>query len=156
MNQRIVRHLRDEDYADAIAVIIRSTRISQGRIYPKTLIDAFCTKYEPEAFKIRASEIDYFVAVDNNAGIVGIIGLQRNRIRTFFVDPDFQGKGIGRQLYTYLEIEARKRGLTEIFVEGSPLAEPVYIRFGFIKIKELQKEKAGISYTDAYMVKRLV
>lgn len=155
MSQWFVRSIHEKDYSDAIRVIIRSTRISQGKIYPPVLIEEFCKKYELEKFIIRTREIDYFVADDASRVIVGIIGLQNNQVRTFFVDPDFQGKGIGRQLYMFLEEEARRRGVTELVVEGSPIAEPIYARFGFTKLKEIQKEKAGIPYTDAYMTKLL-
>ncbi len=147
-----------DDYQSAIKVIQRSISISQGTIYPTILTDELCKKYDYDNFLEKIKEIEYFVAkIDGEKEVVGIIGLtiNDNRLRSFFVDPDMQGKGIGRLLYEYLEQVARKRGLTKLVLEGSPLGEPIYEKFGFKQIRTLYKEKAGIPYTDAYMEKIL-
>lgn len=150
-----VEPLSEKDDLAAISTIRRSILLTQGQIYPQALLEEFCAKYEPEKFRKKAREIEYFVAKDNKS-IVGIIGLKENELHTFFVDPDIQGKGIGRQLYNYLENKARNRGCTKIIVEASPLGEPIYKQFGFKTLKTLYKERVGIKYTDAYMEKELV
>lgn len=151
-----IRTIKEADYPQTIEVIKRSNRQSLGSIYPKELIDIFCSKYDLELFKEKAKEIEYFVAEDIDSGrILGVIGLKRNELRTFFVDPDYQGKGVGSKLYKKLEETAKARGIRVLILEGSPLGEPVYTHFGFSKEKIISKEKAGIKYTDAYMVKKL-
>jgi GNAT superfamily N-acetyltransferase len=144
-----------KDYNNAINIIKRSITISQGKIYPRELTENFCIKYDFDNFVNKAKDIEYFVAKDENT-VTGIIGLKNNELRTFFVDPDFQGKGIGRQLYNYLENKAKERGIQKLILEGSPLGEPIYLKFGFIKLKTIDKEKAGVKYTDAYMEKELI
>jgi GNAT superfamily N-acetyltransferase len=153
----LVRNITPKDYAQAIEVIKRSNRESLGKIYLPKLIDAFCQKYDLENFQVKAQEIQYFVAENSeNSQIVGIIGLKHNELRTFFVDPQFQGKGIGRKLYDRLEAEAKKLNLSELILEGSPLGEPIYIHLGFNKVKTIYKERVGIKYSDSYMKKSLV
>lgn len=148
--------LHSADYPQAIEVIIRSITLSQGKIYPAELIGEFITKYELERFKQKAIDIEYFVAKDSDTQkLHGIIGLKGNEVRTFFVDPSAQGKGIGRKLYDFLEQRARKKGVTKLILEGSPLGEPVYKKFGFRKVKTIHKERNGMPYTDAYMEKKL-
>ena len=150
-----IEPLRQADHHAAINVIKRTITISQGKIYPKELINAFCHKYDFDNFRKRTQEIECFVAKENK-NILGIIGLRNNELRTFFVDPDNQGKGIGRKLYDYLENEARKKGIAKLFLQGSPLGEPIYTKFGFKKLRNIVKEKAGVKYTDAYMEKALI
>ena len=88
--------------------------------------------------------------------ILGIIGLKENQLRTFFVDPECQGRGIGRLLYEELEATARERGLPELWLEGSSTGEPVYKSFGFTVERYIEKKRAGESYTDALMRKQLL
>lgn len=152
----IIRTISENDYPNVIQVIKKSNSESLGKIYPNELIQEFLKKYDLENFKKKAQTIQYFVAEDTESkSILGVIGLKHNELRTFFVDPNFQGKGIGRKLYDFLEYEARKAGLHELILEGSPLGEPIYEHFGFKKIKTIEKERIGIKYTDAYMKKSI-
>lgn len=152
-----VRPLQTSDIPQTIVIIVRALRESFQPIYPPALIEDFCTKYTPEKFAERMKTIDYFVAEDTGTEkILGVIGLKEDHPRTFFVDPSAQGKGIGRKLYDYLETQAKRRGIMRLFLEGSPLGEPIYTHFGFKKIKTLNKERLGTPYTDAYMEKDLV
>jgi GNAT superfamily N-acetyltransferase len=152
----IIREVASEDYQQIIDVIKRSNRESLGKIYPPKLIEEFCSKYDLEKFKERAREIKYFIAEERATGkIAGIIGLKGNSLRTFFVDPVYQSRGIGRMLYDKLESVAGKLGLKYLILEGSPLGQPVYEKFGFKKIKTIDKERVGIHYQDAFMRKDL-
>lgn len=58
-------------------------------------------------------------------------------------------------LYNRFENEAGKRGIKHIILEGSPLGEPVYRKFGFREIRTIHKTRKGISYADAVMRKDL-
>jgi GNAT superfamily N-acetyltransferase len=153
----IVRNIKVSDYPQVSKLIIKTHKISFGEIYPEQLVNAFCEKYSVEKLAEKAKEIEYWVAEDRDSKEVrGIIGLKDNELRTFFVDPDYQGKGIGKKLYVNLEQIAKDREIQKIVLVGSPLGQPVYKKFGFIKTGELHKEKVGISYTDAVMEKVLM
>lgn len=152
----IIEPIEPDHYQSAIEMIQKTIMISQKSIYPDELREKFVHKYDLENFKKRVKEITYFVAVDEDANkVLGIIGLKDNELRTFFVDPDYQGKGIGRMLYNKLEQTARERGITKVVLFGSPLGEPAYIKFGFKKIKTVEKEHEGIKFLDAFMEKTL-
>lgn len=92
------------------------------------------------------------IATENDT-IVGIIGLQENRVRTFYVHPEFQGKGIGSKLYKKLEETALTLGVTKLFVISSPMGESIYEHFGFKKIRPVEKERGGEKYIDTLMEK---
>jgi N-acetylglutamate synthase-like GNAT family acetyltransferase len=149
--------LSPEWYSQTIEMIQRTIRISQKSIYPYELIEKFCHKYDLEKFRVKAQEIEYFIAIDNiTQKVTGIIGLKQNELRTFFVDPQYQGQGIGRLLYNKLEQVAKDRKISKLFLYGSPLGEPAYITFGFTKVKTVKKEFEGVPYLDAYMEKELL
>lgn len=152
----VIREITPEDYLQTTDVIKRSNRNSLGKIYPSKLIEEFCKKYDLVEFRERAREIRYFIAEERTKGkIVGVIGLKGNELRTFFVDPTYQGKGIGRKLYDKLESVASGLGLKYLILEGGPLGQPVYERFGFKKIRIIDKQRVDIHYQDALMRKDL-
>ena len=93
-----IRKIRPSDYIKAGNVIKRAIRVSWGGIYPEKLLDEFCKKYNLNNFKKKAKEIEFIVAVEND-NILGIIGMKENALRTFYVDPKHQGKGIGSALF---------------------------------------------------------
>src|SRR5258708_435183 len=105
----IVRQITPDDFPKTIEVIKKTIRTSFGKIYPKKLIENFCEKYTPETMTERAKETIFLVAEDKDTeNILGVIGLQKNKLRTFYVDPDMQGEGVGSALYKKLEEEAKK------------------------------------------------
>lgn len=145
-----------EWYAQTIQMIQRTICISQGPIYPPELIEKFCHDYDFEKFKTRAQQIDFFIALEaTSKKVIGSIGLKDNELKTFFVDPDYQGNGVGRLLYNQLEQVARKRKIEKLILLGSPMGEPAYIKFGFHKIKTVTNDIDGIEFENAFMEKEL-
>ena len=151
-----IRKITPNDYKQAGDMIKRTIRASFKSLYPEKLIQAFCDKHDIDKFRQVAKTVEFFVAEDQKTQkIVGIIGIKDDRLRRYFVDPNYQGKGVGRLLFDHLEVVAKKRGLQKITLEGSPLAQPIYKHFGFKIIKSITKERAGVKYTDAVMEKTL-
>jgi ribosomal protein S18 acetylase RimI-like enzyme len=67
---------------------------------------------------VRSAEADVFVAESIDRALRGLIVLEvasdHVLIANVAVDPDFQGKGIGRALLAYAEEFAAGRGLDEV------------------------------------------
>lgn len=148
--------ISSEWYSQASQMIQRTMRISQKSIYKPELLEKCCHNFDLEKFSVKAKEVEFFIALDTAAEkVVGIIGLKQNQLKTFFVDPDYQSKGIGRLLYNQLEQVARARNIKKLILFGSPLGEPVYRKFGFKKIKTVIDNLDGIEFEDAYMEKEL-
>jgi len=53
-------------------------------------------------------------------------------VHAFFIDPDFQGKGIGRLLWQKLLERANAQGLSKLHLDSDPFAVPFYQAMGFI------------------------
>ena len=146
--------ISNEDFVSASKMIRKTIKTSWSDIYPIELLNEFCKKYTVLKLKERAKKFSLWVAKRDDI-VLGIIGLKENELRTFFVDPDYQGQGVGRALYEVFEKEVIRRKIKKIKLEGSPKGQPVYERFGFKKQKTIYKERVGIKYSDAVMSKTI-
>jgi len=94
----------------------------------------FFASTSPERMRenIAASNRKFHVAEDGNA-FAGFLSVRDgNHISQFFVSSEFQGRGIGRILWSAAMATARAAGTFGSFtVDSSLFAIPVYERFGF-------------------------
>lgn len=84
--------------------------------------------------------IHYFVYQQTNE-IVGIIAYKEpSHIVHFFVDKQYQGKGIGRQLWNHVEAIMTLNTFPSITVNSSCYAEKIYNKFGFESVSDVIEE----------------
>ena len=76
-----------------------------------------------------------WVAFENNK-MVGTLSLQDKRLRRFFVHPDYQRQGIGKQLIKIIIKYMKNNNLNEIWVGSIMRAVPVYEKLGFKKVRQ--------------------
>lgn len=111
--------------------------------------------------ELKAKHIHYVAARDGDllVGYAGIARLGRSKpyeyeIHTIGVDPDYQGRGIGRRLVAeLLEIASGGAIYLEVRTDNVP-AIKLYESFGFINVG-LRKRYYRASGADAYTMKRL-
>jgi N-acetylglutamate synthase-like GNAT family acetyltransferase len=77
-----------------------------------------------------------FIAAGPDGKVAGTGRLQQTapgtgQIRYMAVDPNFQGKGIGRLLIRAMESEARSMGMTRLFLQARENAIPFYHAMGY-------------------------
>ena len=149
-----VRKIKPGDYKETGDMIKTTIAVSFRKLYPEILLKEFCNKYDLDKFSKKAADIEMFVATEKDE-IIGVIGLKDNQLRTFYVHPNQQGKGVGSKLYKKFEELAVKRSIKKITLEGSPLGQPIYEHFGFVKVKTIKKKRVGQKYIDAVMEKHL-
>lgn len=91
---------------------------------------AFFASTSPDAMreKIAAADRRVHVAQVGQAFAGFIVVRNGNYISQFFVAPEFQGLGLGRQLWDAARDEAQSGGFS---VDSSLSAVPIYERFGF-------------------------
>lgn len=86
----------------------------------------------PENIIEKARKTNFFVLVDG--GIIIATGvLDKNEIRTMFVDPRYQGKGYGKKMLEFLMDFAVEKSYGLVRLNASPEAEGFYAKNGFIK-----------------------
>lgn len=101
--------------------------------------DAFMAQCADE-LRVRDGWIldhDFWLAESETGKPVGCIRLSAGdqagtgELETCFVDPDWQGRRVGRRLFEVLIARADELGLTRIGLDADPSAEPFYARMGF-------------------------
>jgi putative acetyltransferase len=104
----------------------------------------------PEVRKYLASdEANLVVAVDGDDVCVGFMGANGNDVESLFVAPEFQRRGVGRELLNY----ARERAgaLTVSVNEQNPEAVRFYEAYGFVVAGRSETDSAGRPYPLLYM-----
>ena len=87
---------------------------------------------------IHAIDTDIWMAIFGSR-LAGFIELKDDGyIDCFYVHPDFQKRGIARKLYDHVLDLAQQKKLSQLSVDASKVAMPIFKKWGF-KIKRANK-----------------
>ncbi len=93
---------------------------------------------------------------DCPAIVVGFAELERSgHIGCFYTHWQYQGQGVGRQLYETLEAQAREWGLDSLKVEVSLTAKTFFQRLGFTVEEKQVVQRRGQELSNLRMIKLL-
>jgi putative acetyltransferase len=107
------------DDATALSALIQdAVRTSNSRDYTPATIDLICANFTRDMVISKMAQRDVFVAVCD-CDIVGTISLGNGKLHSMFVEPQRQGKGIGRRLVTHIEKHAISSGLSALRLSSS-------------------------------------
>ncbi|MBC3271217.1 GNAT family N-acetyltransferase [Pseudomonas sp. SWRI81] len=130
--------IRNATNADAPAIsrtIVDALRESNAQDYSSDIIDQLVQDFSPAAVLHRMTGRHVLVAVIDSR-IVATASLDDNVVRSVFVDPLYQGRGIGRRLMQRIQSIALGWGLEHVCVPSSITAEGFYASLGFKKIRD--------------------
>ena len=130
-----IRPAQAGDAADISRVIIRALRETNAKDYTPDIIARVELSFSPAAVERLIDQREVFVAEMDNR-VVGTASLDGQALRTMFVLPDVQGRGIGRLLVQRIERVARERQLAILTVPATVTAEAFYARLGFTAVRE--------------------
>ena len=132
-----VRRIEDSD-AKAVSDLIRKTiSISNKKDYPEDIMDQLIEIETPEHVLERASWTHFYVVLEGDDIIgCGAIGPywgkeDESSLFTIFVDPDKQGKGIGRLIVNTLENDEFFLRAKRIEIPASITGVPFYLKMGY-------------------------
>ena len=129
----IIRPIQPTDL-EKVEQLIRSAILEVNiKDQPQAVTD-FRLTIDPFRPRDTGHERDYFVAEDGE--IRGVLGLKDNELKTFFVDPKFQGQGVGKALIKYVEALIVERGYSLGKVFSSLNAKGFYQQQGYVIIRE--------------------
>jgi GNAT superfamily N-acetyltransferase len=115
----------------AIAHLIeRAVRISNAPDYEPAAIERIVANFTPERIGQKMTQRDVFVGLKVGV-LVGTVSLGGDKLHSLFVDPSWQGKGIGRRLVDHLEAHAAALGVAVLRVSSSLTARPFYEKLGY-------------------------
>lgn len=130
-----IRPAQAGDAAGISRVIIRALRETNAKDYTPDIIARVELSFSPAAVERLIDQREVFVAEMDNR-VVGTASLDGQALRTMFVLPDVQGRGIGRLLVQRIERVARERQLGILTVPATVTAEAFYARLGFTAVRE--------------------
>lgn len=130
-----IRPAIDDDAADISAVILRALRETNAKDYTDEIIARVERSFSPHAVRALIAKRTVFVATIGNR-LVGTASLDGSVVRTVFVAPDVQARGIGKLLMAGIEHIARARNIPALTVPSSVTAETFYARLGFKVVRD--------------------
>jgi putative acetyltransferase len=134
MDALTIRLAMPADVAALSDLIRRTVRLSNVSDYAAPVVELIAANNAPDKVAQRLAERDVFVCLDGDR-IVGTIGLGGDKLRSLFVEPDLQGKGVGARLVAHLEEHARQTGVAELQLSASITARGFYERLGYRMIR---------------------
>ena len=132
-----IRQFLDADAEAVSALILNTFRISNSKDYPPEYGDALAQSLTPEGIRRRAESAHGYVAEDGEKVIgCGMIapyfGSETESILlTIFVLPEYQGRGIGRQIVQTLEQDEFFLRARRIEIPASVTAVEFYRKLGY-------------------------
>lgn len=117
------------------ALVIRTLSETNARHYSPELIEKIAANFSPEQVASRFDGRTVWTATIDDV-IVGTASLERNWVRSVFVDPAWQGRRVGKALMTTLFGAARRAGVDALFVPSAINAEGFYRRLGFEHLRD--------------------
>lgn len=137
-----VRIFKDADAAQ-VSKLIRKTMMSANtKDYPISVLKPLHDYFTPKKVKILASE-RYCLVAEIDGKIVGTGAIEDGTLKTVFVDPKYQGRGIGKKLIAKLEGRAQKGGVKTMEVAASLTGVQFYEKLGYKRTKTFMSEYAG-------------
>ncbi|WP_323613613.1 GNAT family N-acetyltransferase [Pseudomonas putida] len=131
-------HVRPATSRDAAAisrVVLAALRESNSQDYPPDVIAKVEQSFSPEVITTQLAKRSVFVALLGEK-IIGTAGLDRDVVRSVFVDPAHQKGGIGRHLMDVIHVTAARAGISAVRVPSSITAERFYTALGYQKIRD--------------------
>lgn len=130
--------IRNATSADALAisrVIIDTLRDSNAQDYSAQVIEQVERSFSPAAVRCLLGQRQVFVATVDGQ-VIATASLERDVVRSVFVDSVCQGKGVGKRLIATIEQVALNGGVELLRVPSSITAEGFYVSLGFEKIRD--------------------
>ena len=130
------------------SVSIRDYTVEQVRQWAPDEIDE-------GQWRDRIERINPYVCVHDGV-IVGYADLQKSgHIDHFYVHHQWQGKGVGKRLFAWIESEAKKRALTQLTADVSITARPFFESRGFAVVTSQKVRLGDVVLGNFKMTKRL-
>ena len=129
--------VKEEDLKELSIMIQKTCKISFNNFYPKDWIDYTISRQTVERLRVKAKNLHFYVAKEVNKIVAcGAIGdyygkLDESCMFSFFVDPEFQGKGYGRKIIQTLENDEYFLRAKRIEIPASIVALPFYRKMGY-------------------------
>ena len=132
-----IRRFTISDAQETAAMIAKTLRISNVKDYTPEMMEECVRSLSSENLIERSGWLHFYV-VENDNRIIGCGGIgpywgkaDESSLFTIFVDPDCQGKGIGRAIINTLEQDEFYLRAKRVEIPSSITAVNFYKKFGY-------------------------
>lgn len=132
-----IRVATQEDLHAVHSMIIETCRVSFSKYYPPAFVEKVIDSLNEDVIQQRINSCHFYVA-EENGSILGCAAVCRywdslteSAIFTFFVRPDCQRRGIGKQIMETLEKDEYFVRATRVEIPASLAGLPFYKRMGY-------------------------
>lgn len=152
--------IRKTEEADvpAVVALIHKT-LDADKLYDPRAIPFIKDKVTAQRIARELSHAFSLVVIDDFQQIVGFGGANNNKITHLFVDPDYQGRGIGQQLFEQLieHVSTVRSGIKNFVIRqnSSPTALPIYLKNGFKEVERQTLRMNGIPVQRIVVEKKI-
>ena len=140
------------------AIHTRAVRETASSHYPPESVAAWSGRMTPERYVEPIEARVVLVAEDDDGRIAGYAQLNPREgiVQACYVDPDYNGRGVGRALMAAIEDEARAAGRTALLLDASLNAIEFYATLGWREEARAHHELAPGAWLDcAIMTKKI-
>lgn len=137
MNYRIVKY-KDSHKTEILSVWEQSVKATHH-----FLMESDFEQYKKILQNFDFKDLDVF-CLEENEKVVGFIGIHSEKIEMLFLNPDYIGKGLGRQLidFAFSNFNIRYVDVNE----QNPKATEFYQKIGFEIFDRSEKDDLGKPY----------
>ena len=154
MSEYIVRRFEIKDAEEVSALVRKTLQVTNIKDYSKESINELVKIHTSEHILERASWTHFYVVCDENI-IIGCCAIgpywgkeDESSLFTIFVLPEYQGKGVGRQIIETLEQDEYFLRAKRVEIPASITACEFYKKMGYTY-------KNGIDVVDEEQLYRL-
>lgn len=134
-----IRETRLED-AEGIVTIIKETVLAtHKKVYSPRDIQNILDNYSLTKVVHFIKSYDYFVAEEEEK-IIGCVLAKEGKMRSLYVLPSFQGKGLGKKLVETSEDCIKKNGYKEIWLWSSLVSYDFYSHMGYEYMEDVKND----------------
>ncbi|UZF94265.1 GNAT family N-acetyltransferase [Bosea sp. NBC_00550] len=121
-------------------------------LYSPEQIAAWMQGRTPEGYLKAATSGEIFFVAETVSGIIGFASWEDDELLALFVHPDFQGRGVGSQLFEACISDAIASGSSITRVKAANGAVAFYANRGFVSVARGSVVKHGVTIEDTRMV----
>jgi N-acetylglutamate synthase-like GNAT family acetyltransferase len=133
-NQIAIRRATTDDSGAVHEIVLQALRETNARDQPASVIDRLILTL-PEKVASNLDTWHAFVAIVDGR-VVGTASLSGHTVKSVFVHPDYQRRGVATKLMSAVESTALAQSVRSLDVQSSITAQPFYAMWGFNIVRE--------------------